>query len=108
MVRPFGDQVGAVSRMPGVEVRFRISPSFAGAVNTSPCASMSARLPVGESSIDWISLFTVRVVGTVLRRSPATRMSTRVLCRLDGIDTVDVPAVLVDHPAGPPLGQSTS
>ena len=54
MVRPSGDHVGDTSRIPGVEVRFRISPSFAGAVKISPCASWLTKSASASSGLLFI------------------------------------------------------
>ena len=45
---PSGDHAGVRSITPGVLVRLRTSPFSAGTVSTSPCASNTARTPVGE------------------------------------------------------------
>jgi hypothetical protein len=70
MERPSGDQVGDISRTPGVWVRLRISPFWAGTVKTSPRASKTARLPVGERPKPSMLPRTFLKYGTVSGRSP--------------------------------------
>ncbi len=51
---PSGDQVAEISRAAGVRLRLRISPFFAGTLNSSPRAPNTARSPCGERSNDSI------------------------------------------------------
>src|SRR6204780_2603588 len=57
MLCPSGDQAGSRSITPGVLVISRVLLSFAGTVRMSPCASKTARTPVGEMPELWISRF---------------------------------------------------
>ena len=49
---PSGDQTGVRSAAPGVRVRLRASPFWAGTEKISPRAEKSARAPLGESEAD--------------------------------------------------------
>src|SRR5438128_5239689 len=57
---PSGDHAGSRSRAAGVWVRLRTSPCSAGTVNSSPRASITARLPEGERSQLWVHFDTLR------------------------------------------------
>jgi hypothetical protein len=57
---PSGDQTGSRSRALGVFVRLRTSPFSAGTENSSPRASITARLPEGDRSMPVIQSSTLR------------------------------------------------
>ncbi len=63
---PSGDHLEARSCTPGVRVRLRVGPYFAGTVNTSPRAPNSARLPSGAIS----KFVTLRLTSTTTGRLP--------------------------------------
>src|SRR5207302_1144470 len=73
---PSGDHEGSRSMTPGVLVRLRMSPFSAGAVSTSPCASNTARAPLGESVAEAISLSTFLKCGRTFGRSDGTVTAT--------------------------------
>src|SRR6266542_607105 len=54
-VFPSGDQRGYRSTTPDDRVTFTAAPNSAGTVKTSPRASNTARLPVGETAADRMS-----------------------------------------------------
>ena len=74
---PSGDQVGVRSMMPGVSVILRMSPFSAGAVRISPCASKTARTPVGEMAAERISRETFWKCGRTSVRSAAMASGVR-------------------------------
>ena len=75
---PSGDQAGFRSATPGVPVRFRQSPFSAGTVKMSPRASITARLPVGDSEALKIRLAIGFHCGSIQGKSPRTVMLTAV------------------------------
>ena len=77
MLAPSGDQDGSRSWTPGVRVRLRASPFFAGRVSTSPRYPNTARAPVGE--MDALRMFSGPSTqrGLVSVRSAATPIRRR-------------------------------
>ena len=74
--RPSGDHDGERSAVPDVCVSVRGVPCSAGSVNTSPRASTTARMPVGEIPTLCTSRVTGWARGFTDARSVTTRTST--------------------------------
>ena len=74
---PSGDQVGAISRTPGVSVRLRAAPSLAGTVKTSPRASNTARAALGDRSTRPTLAFTSLNCGAAVSRAAPSVMGMR-------------------------------
>src|SRR5215210_6504076 len=82
--------------MPGVWVRLRISPSFAGTVNRSPRATKSARAGRRERVALDVLLHVLEVRERVAEVAVDADGNALALLRR-GVEAVDVAAVLVDH-----------
>jgi hypothetical protein len=73
---PSGDQRGYRSALPELRVRLITGPNSAGTVNTSPRASKTARLPLGEGAAWPIRSATDSLRGFSVVRSVMTWIAT--------------------------------
>ncbi len=95
---PSGDQAGSRSADPLEAVRFRTSPLSAGIVKTSPRASTTTRLPVGDTPRLVMRAVTSSQCGIIHGKSPTTRIGT----------TADFPAFGSNRCTCPPCSKTSA